>query len=218
MFNQTISRQLGITYMDVKQIVIDCGFANEIDWQEDIKFENINESRFIEEVAWVILSSGMKESIIRRVFPEICRLFYNWKSSKIVIRNKELCLVNALKYFNNPGKIKAIISIIEVLDNIGFTNVKQKIQEQGINYLRTFPYIGPVTSYHLAKNIGLEVAKPDRHLKRIADKAGFESVDNLCTVISNVTGDKVSVIDIVLWRFATIKTNYLDYFDSWITT
>jgi hypothetical protein len=47
-----------------------------------------------------------------------------------------------------------------------------------------FPMIGPVTSFNLAKNIGLDVAKADRHLSRLAANVGFSDVPSLCRCIS----------------------------------
>jgi hypothetical protein len=32
----------------------------------------------------------------------------------------------------------------------------------------------------------------------------------LCADIARVTGEKVSVVDLVLWRFATLDSNYLE--------
>jgi hypothetical protein len=75
---------------------------------------------------------------------------------------------------------------------------------RGIDYLQTFDFIGPVTAFHLAKNIGLDVVKPDRHLLRLAAAAGCNHPSELCGAIAEVTGDKVSVINLILWRYATL--------------
>lgn len=203
-------RQLGDIYMNAKQHVIKNGFVQEIDWQEDLEFEQIDEHLFLKEVAWVILSSGMKESIIRGKFSSISKEFYYWASSSLIVNNKEKCLKRALRHFNNKNKMSAIINIAIYLHTNGFEKVKKSIIEEGIAYLQSFPYMGPATSFHLAKNLGLNVAKPDRHLKRIADKAGYDSVDMLCADIARVTGEKVSVVDLVLWRYATLDNNYLE--------
>ena len=41
------------------------------------------------------------------------------------------------------------------------------MRTEGVNYLTTFDQIGPVTAFHLAKNLGLDVVKPDRPLVRM---------------------------------------------------
>ena len=54
----------------------------------------------------------------------------------------------------------------------------------------------------------LNVAKPDRHLKRIAQIFGYTDVQELCKEVSQSTGDKMSVVDLVFWRFAVITPEY----------
>jgi len=61
----------------------------------------------------------------------------------------------------------------------------------------------------LAKNLGFRVAKPDRHLRRIAGTLGFPSVDALCDSIAAHVGDSQAVVDLVFWRYATLFSDYL---------
>lgn len=65
--SQTIA--LAIAYLTAKERIIEAGYAHEIDWQDNRSFKQINESEFLREAAWVVLSSGFRESIVRRVFP-----------------------------------------------------------------------------------------------------------------------------------------------------
>ena len=128
------------------------------------------------------------------------------------LASDQKCRTNALRSFAHTGKIDAILGIAYRIAIDGFDTVKNATRFYGVNYLQTFDYIGPATSYHLAKNIGLPVAKPDRHIRRIANAVGFSSVDELCNQISLRTGDPVPVVDLVIWRFATIRTDYLSWF------
>jgi hypothetical protein len=84
--------------------------------------------------------------------------------------------------------------------------------------LETLPYVGPVTAFHLAKNLGLNVAKPDRHLSRLATATGFSDAHALCAELGAVLGEPVPVIDIVLWRFATLSRDYLSRFVREVTS
>ena len=56
----------------------------------------------------------------------------------------------------------------------------------------------------------MQVAKPDRHLLRIVDGVGWSDVQGMCEAISNMTGDSIAVVDLVLWRFAESTPNYLE--------
>lgn len=196
--------------MFAKTIVMDEGYSAEISWQSNLNFEDLDESTFLKELAWVVLSSGMKEKVVRNLFDDISKCFFNWVSAKFIVDNKDRCFHEATKFFNNVPKISAIINAAHKINSIGFTEIKKKIRENPIETLQKFSYIGPVTVYHLAKNIGLPVAKPDRHLARIANMEGYSDVQMFCNEISELTGDSIPVVDIVLWRFATIEKDYLN--------
>lgn len=201
---------LVLKYKLVKQLVCDEGFEREITWQSNIDFNSLNESVFLRELAWVVLSCGMKEQIVRKKFGLISECFFHWSSAKKIVNNKDECFRNAFKIFHHQRKIAAIIISSGIIKEMGFHHLKQQIKENPFEILRKFPYIGKVTVFHLAKNIGLDVAKPDRHLVRIADYEGFNNVQDFCKKISLITGDSVSVIDIVFWRFANLNSDYLD--------
>lgn len=194
-------------YLRTKDDLIKHGYGYEIDWQETRDFQNLTESEFIKESAWVILNSGMKEEIIRNKFQAISGAFLNWQSATIINDNFKKCYIKALKVFNHKKKIISILKLCEQITVLGFNKIYENIRLYGLKFLMTLDYIGPVTCYHLAKNIGLDVVKPDRHLKRIADLVNC-TPDELCTLISKKTGDKKSVVDLILWRFASINKDY----------
>ncbi len=199
-------------YVDAKEVIIDEGFDYELDWQQELDFTNTQESDFLREAAWVILSSGMREAIIRMKFPEITSAFLGFSNAAVIIDNANKCHADAMESFGHTGKIDAIISLALRVVNDGFETIKNLTSLNGVKYLQSFAFIGPATSYHLAKNLGLNVSKPDRHLCRVAEVSGFDSVEELCEKISNITGDSVPVVDLVIWRFATIRSDYLLWF------
>lgn len=207
-------RRLAEAYYIAKTSVLDAGFAPEIDWQYEVSLETLTEEAFLRETAWVILSSGMSELVVKRKFPELSRIFRSWESAKLIVEYADECYTDAMSVFGNIGKLNAILYAAEHVDRRGFCNVRQQIQEEGMTYLQTFPFLGPTTSYHLAKNIGFHYAKPDRHLSRIAEGLGYHCVQNLCADISNLTAEPVSVIDLVLWRYATLNSDYLAFFSE----
>jgi len=197
-------------YLFAKTIVLDEGYSSEISWQSNLIFDDLDERTFLRELAWVILSSGMRERIIANLFDDISKCFFDWLSAEAIVVNKDRCFHKAIRFFNNKAKISAIIDGAHKINTISFDQLKKKIRENPIENLQKFSYIGPVIVYHLAKNIGLPVAKPDRHLTRIANKEGYSDVQKFCDEISKLSGDSIPVVDIVLWRFATIENDYLN--------
>jgi hypothetical protein len=201
-------------YLTAKSTVIAAGYSSEIDAQRNISFDAISEQDFLQEAAWVILSAGMRESVIRTKFTTLSNAFLYWESASAIASRKQVCRANALSCFGHEGKIDGILAVVDRVEEYGFDCVKQSIHERGTEYLQTFPFIGPVTCLHLAKNLGLDVVKPDRHLSRMSDAAGFSSAHSLCQTIADLSGERVSVVDIVLWRFATLNRGYLSLFTA----
>lgn len=67
---------------------------------------------------------------------------------------------------------------------IDFLTSKDKIL-----FCESLPWIGPITKYHLAKNLGVDCIKPDRHLVRIAKNNGFKDPFEMCEYISETIED-----------------------------
>ena len=209
--NERAERLVG-SYIEVKGFVLERGFEAELDWQESVHEMNFSETDLLREGAWVILSSGMNERVIRNKFSALTQAFHHWSRAEKIILNRESCRRRALKLFRHQRKIDAILDLADRIYLHGFDGIRKRIIEEGAAYLKSFEYIGPVTCFHLAKNLGIPVAKPDRHLSRIASLSGFSSVQDLCVEVSNLTGDSVSVVDLVLWRFATLEPDYQNWF------
>ena len=195
-------------YGDFREFVVRSGYEGELDWQGSLEFEAITEVDFLRETAWVVLSAGFKESIVRSIFPALSEAFLDWGSAREIVEAKALCRQEALAVFASTAKIDAIIAIAQTVDRVGFGVVKAHIRDGQTEYLQQFPFIGPVTRFHLGKNLGLNVVKPDRHLVRLARVTGHDSPHELCSRIARATGEPVAVVDTVLWRYATLRRDY----------
>jgi hypothetical protein len=198
-------------YLLAKSIVLDGGFAHEIEWQSQIRFADLDEPTFLQEAAWVVLSAGMRESVIRSKFAAFSLAFYSWSSARQIALNDRKCRTRALRVFRHSGKIDSIISIAKVVHEQGFDIFKSSITSDGLAFLQALPFIGPTTSFHLGKNIGLDVVKPDRHLLRVSMLAGYSNPTEMCRAISDAVGDRASVVDLIVWRYATLNPGYRDF-------
>lgn len=173
-------------YFDFKNALIEDGYKHEIDWITNIQpCDTVND--FVGETIWVILNSGMKEQIARMIYNKIKQA---WNESK-----------PTSSAFGHKGKVSAI----DYVRANGISLLRQyREADNKLEYLQTIPFIGSITKYHLAKNLGHDVIKPDRHLVRIAKEFGFWNCFEMCEAISKATGDKVSMVDMVLWRSANL--------------
>ena len=191
-------------YLTAKAHVLASGFEHEIAWQESRMFKLVSERELLSEAAWVILSSGFRYEAVAGAFPMVSRAFGGFTSAAWICRHRARCEFAALKHFGHHQKICAIGKFACHVAANGVTDVVANIESSGPQSLQHLPFMGPVTSIHLAKNIGFPMPKPDRHLVRIAAHLGFKTVDTLCTAINDWVGDSVQVVDLVLWRYAVL--------------
>lgn len=206
-------RNLSRTYLAIKGALLSLGYQDEIRWQESVHPKDVDEKQFLAEFAWVVLSTGLNNRVVECKHEELSSIFFYWEADR-VSENSGFCREQSLRVFNHPGKINSIISVASLISDRGFSSMKEEFFKNGEEYFVRLPFIGPVTCSHLAKNLGFSISKPDRHLVRIADLLGYASVENMCDSISCITGEQQQVIDIVLWRFASLEPNYLDFFQT----
>jgi hypothetical protein len=158
----------------------------------------------------------MAESVIRKVFPAITKSFLNWCSAKEISDHSTECINSATAHFRHKRKIEAIAAGARTVHLRSFSVIRDDIQRDPLGCLVAFPFIGPTTVFHLAKNIGVQVAKPDRHLTRLALANGFNDVQAFCGSISVFLGEDIRKVDSVLWRFATMHSDYVERFTSYV--
>lgn len=138
-------------------------------------------------VSYVILSSGMKWNIITDI----------WRR----LRPALIETGHVGGTFGHPGKKKSIEKVMAERE-VYFTAFKAAWRagpDEVIAFCETLPHIGKTTKFHLAKNLGIDVAKPDVWLVRVARSSG-EGPQDLCQRLSRESGDRVATVDYVIWR------------------
>ena len=205
---------LARAYLDAKSVVLQSDYAADVVANRSV--QKIAEPDFLRELAWVVLSAGMAERVVRLKFDAISKAFLYWSSAAEISIREEICVASALQHFAHKGKIAAIAAAATLVAKTSFEVLLEEVMVNPVLELQRFSYIGPVTAFHLAKNLGVRIAKPDRHLTRLCKVAGFVQVGELCNCIASFLGDDVSKVDTVLWRFATLDRSYLDRFAAHI--
>jgi len=173
------------TYLDLKEAIISRGYEPDIEWAENLRPCD-NAQEFCIEYIWVICNSGIKNKVAEIIFEKI----------KKAIANQ----VDISEVFGHKGKVSAIKKMI--LDH---KEVFQQYleSENKLEFCGALPWIGDITKYHLVKNLGENYIKPDRHLVRIAKSFNTDPF-KLCQDLSDITGDRLHTVDVVLWRAGTL--------------
>lgn len=138
-------------------------------------------------VCYVIVNGGMRWTVARDIWERL-------KPSLL-----ETGLVGDT--FRHPGKVRSIETVMSERSVFfeGFLSAWAEGPEAVIGFCEVLPHIGAVTKFHLAKNLGVDVAKPDIWLERVAGQSG-EGVQEMCKRLFLHSGDNVSTVDFVIWK------------------
>ena len=174
-------------YIDLKEFVISQGYAADIDFYDEDKA--LSPEIFALEAGWVICNSGMKNQIAEKI----------WHRVRAAISEDMPIYPNSFGHKLKADSIQYIWDYKEQL----FEKYLSTPDEKKMDLLESLPFIGKITKYHLAKNLGMDVCKPDRHLVRIAEK--FKTTpEKLCQKLADATGDRIATVDYVIWRAANL--------------
>lgn len=178
---------------------------DELEWANSISpktFKYLKAKQFLSEYCWVIYASGFKVEIIEAIFPRLRIAFKEFELENLA-RMRSLKAV--LEIFNNERKANSFLQGSKLIAKEGFSTLKRRLKREGVDMLEQLPGIGPITKYHLAKNIGLiDVAKPDVWLVRAAD-ACASTVEELVAFLSEQYGMSHHSVDVILWRYGADK-------------
>lgn len=171
-------------YLKIKTLVSKT-HADEIKWAKNVKLCS-DPDVFLKEYMWVVVNSGLKNQVAQKIYARILDAIADRKPIK-----------NA---FRHPGKAAAITRAIREYEE---WFKEYQAAEDKLLYLEQLPWIGKITKFHLARNLGLDVCKPDRHLVRIASKYNTTTAE-LCRLLAADTGDRIGLVDAVIWRAANL--------------
>lgn len=179
------------------------GFEKEIEYCEHRQtIEQMLDCDILREYAWVVFNSGMSNAVIEAKWQGLCEAFH-WFNLKLILDEQDAVRSDALKLFGHYKKVDAVIEMAKKLWNEGL-HFKASVRQDPLTTLKALSYIGDITKYHLARNLGFDYVKPDRHLMRLADRYGMTPFE-LCGLLHKETNMRLGTIDLILWRFCEQK-------------
>lgn len=172
-------------YCDLRDRLSAFGYGDEYEWSQRVQAPT-DALAFFCEYGWVVVNSGMRNQVAARI----------WERITAALGRGE----PVASAFGHPGKAEAIQ---RVWDEREAFYADYLAADDKIAYLVGLPWIGEITKWHLAKNFGVDCAKPDRHLVRLAAAEGT-TAEGLCQRLARATGDRIATVDLVLWRAANL--------------
>jgi len=192
-------------YWDHALFFVKNEYPEEINRVKSVDFHKITPDIFFKEYVWVVHATGFSAKSVSKF---IDRLIASYGDFKVLASEDGKVVEDRVrKICNNPLKIKSIHETATILSNsieeFGWENYRDN-RLNSAEKLVVFPYVGKITCYHLARNIGLlDSVKPDLHLVRLSEFWGFESCDSMCGYFSEKSGFQPGIVDLVLWYAAS---------------
>lgn len=204
----TSEERLACFYLTVKRLIENRGYAMELAWHEHVPRRDHTEHDVLAEATWAILSVGMADRVVRQVHQRVMVRLDGLPSAAHLVDDRVRLETAALEVFRHRGKVDAIFGFAAYLRRIGTEELVRRLHQNPVEALAGLRFFGPASSLHLAKNLGVRVAKPDRHLVRLSGLTGH-TPQELCDRLAGLSNDDVHVIDYVLWRYLSLDRRFL---------
>ncbi len=179
-------------YLKAQECIIDAGYQWEIDNCKLFHIESMDADTFALQYTFAVMSStGLNNKVVQKMydkFIEAVRCGNRRPFDTIPNRRMRDAIVRG--WFDPAGTLKKIQMM--------------KTDEERIAYIGTLRQMGPKSSLHFARNIGIDCVKPDRHMIRLAQKFGYATPLEMCKDIQSETNERLGVIDVILWRYCNL--------------
>src|SRR5579872_3673902 len=127
------SRALLRYYVDAKEYVWRLGYWDEILRLEDTNPAAITQQQFVREMAWVVLSAGFREAVVRRIFAGVSEAFCNWDTAAIAA-SVSRCVRSAERIFRHRPKLEAIRDNCRTIQQVGVSAMIANAMHHGPGY------------------------------------------------------------------------------------
>jgi hypothetical protein len=155
--------------------------------------EHLTPDIFWPEYVWVVYVGGLSARVVGKRFGELMEAFGPWDSKRAF----ELAVMNINR---NRSKLRACRITRDYLQTMGWPRFKaEHLSSPG--HMMLLPNIGPITRWHLARNLGFDVVKPDIHLQRLAQAYGFPTPASMCGELGRRYNERVGAVDLILWAY-----------------
>lgn len=152
----------------------------------------ITEEFFLLEYVWCVYVSGFKASHISKKFSAIVKVHKiqdqdgNFQPTQLANCLPLDNLQPIYEVFKNKAKAKAIQQVKHKIASMSWNSFcREFLNDRKPGTLQRLPMLGPALSCHLARNLGnLAVVKPDVHLTRLAKHYQYNSVLEMCQMLS----------------------------------
>ena len=223
----------------VKQILFDTlreypETTRMLEFYGNLSPERVTNQQVLTELSWVIYSSGFRYDIVKAYWPAIAKAFEQFDVMKVAgmaedleVQAKDVCRRSG---FRNLRKaiwcIKNAQRILELdfekgpvgglrgyLSQLAKKNHRELV-ESAPDLVRELGFvgIGNTTIFHLMKNLGFDIFKPDIHVRRVlsglkliaGENSPVSEISEAMLQLSSASGMRVSELDTLLFIYGRV--------------
>jgi hypothetical protein len=194
-------------------------YKAEVERVRKLRFEDCTPDQFWSEYIWCVYVSGFNSKVIAQKHPALRDAYGDWRN----IGSYEAIWMEVKPVIANERKCKAVHGVGVDMSKAWYWAEEAKAEPNAwwlkwrsvrcanLELIQGLPFMGPVTSHHLARNLGLDTVKPDLHLNRLANLYQFYTTEAMCRYIainrpvrvSPLRRERLGVIDLILWYGAS---------------
>lgn len=198
-------------YFEKSLVFVKEFYQDKLNYYLSLEFDKVVPDYFFSEYIWVVHATGFSAKAVGKMMPRLSKAYGPYHT--LCNKTEKEMFKDVLPVCNHLAKARAVWETSKILSseikNSSWTQFRnEKLSSPQL--LQKLPYIGKITCFHLARNIGiLESVKPDLHLVRMANKWGFSDCNKMCEEIQEghleKSGEKLplGIIDLVLWYAAS---------------
>lgn len=190
-----------LEFYDRALTFVQANYYDRLDYYRGLRFTDTTPDLFWAEYTWVVYAAGFNSKVLDKKYPALQEAYGHWLGVGPVRKKYVLAIIR------REDKWKACLQVANMMQGAARAKaIKDWWPAFQMTWLDTpeklqaLPWIGPVSCYHLARNIGQDAVKPDLHLVRLAEHYGFCSPLRMCEYIrSNRQNERLGVVDLVLF-------------------
>jgi 3-methyladenine DNA glycosylase Tag len=217
--------------------------ASMFEYYENLSPDVITQQSLFSEVCWIVYASGFRYAVVKKFWPALQRAFYDFDVPRIAeegdlvskaasricevsgFRNMvkaAWCVENAKRLYELDGNLCHLGGIRGFFQLMSMKSAEELVElaPQTISDLG-LKGIGKTTIFHLMKNVGIDIFKPDIHVRRLLAKMELIShqnapVSELCkgiVFLSTVSGYCISQLDTFLFAYGVTIGDHLPVCD-----
>lgn len=167
-------------------------YPEQLKYYRELNLDDMTPLRFWDEYVWVVYASGFNAKVLSKKYPAIMEAAGDWDTP--LDKMGVYCVIA------NDPKLDALIETKSLLQDMGWDKFKETYCDS-VDSLAKLKYVGSITKFHLARNLGFDAVKPDLHLVRVSSYFGFFGPNYMCQYLANGFNERTGVVDYILWCF-----------------